>query len=78
MRAMIEATRAEAGCVEYAFSEDLLEPGLIHINERWQSRQHLDAHAKSAHMATWRAAGAELGIGDRKLSLYEIGEPVAL
>ncbi|HVV94646.1 MAG TPA: putative quinol monooxygenase [Hyphomicrobiales bacterium] len=78
MRAMIEATRAEAGCVEYAFSEDVLEPGLIHVNERWKSREDLGAHMKSAHMAKWRDEGAALGMGDRKLGVYEVGEPVKL
>jgi quinol monooxygenase YgiN len=78
MRAMIEATRAEPGCVEYAFSEDVLEPGLIHVNERWKSRTDLDAHMKSAHMAKWREEGAALGIGDRRLGVYEVGEPMTL
>jgi quinol monooxygenase YgiN len=78
MRAVIEATRAEPGCVEYAFSEDLLEPGLIHVNERWRSRDDLGAHMKSAHMLKWREESAALGLGDRKLSVYEVGEPTKL
>jgi quinol monooxygenase YgiN len=78
MRAMVEATRAEAGCIEYAYSEDLFDPGLIHINERWESQAHLAAHAKSAHMAAWRGAGAEHGIGERKLFRYEVDAGAAL
>jgi quinol monooxygenase YgiN len=78
MRAVIEATRAEAGCIEYAYSEDVLDPGLIHINERWESRAHLDAHMKTAHFATWRDAGARLGVGERNLAAYEVGAPMKL
>jgi quinol monooxygenase YgiN len=74
MRTMVEASRAEVGCLEYSYSEDVLEPGLIHVNERWTDRAALSAHAKSPHLATWRAKGVSLGIGDRNLRLYEVGE----
>ncbi len=73
-RSMIEATRAEDGCVQYAFSEDMLDHGLIHINELWRDQAALDAHFASGHMTGWRAAGAELGIHDRNLRIYEVGE----
>ncbi|MDR3514759.1 MAG: putative quinol monooxygenase [Azospirillaceae bacterium] len=78
MASMIEATRAEAGCLDYSYAEDILDPGLIHIAERWTDRAALDAHLLSAHMAKWRASGPSLGIADRNLSLYEAGEPQPL
>jgi quinol monooxygenase YgiN len=56
----------------------VLDPGLIHINERWESRAHLDAHMKTAHFATWRDAGARLGVGERNLAAYEVGAPMKL
>jgi quinol monooxygenase YgiN len=78
MGAVIEATRGEAGCIEYAYAQDVLDPGLIHINERWESRAHLDAHMKTAHFAMWRQEGAALGVADRNLALYEVGVPTKL
>ena len=75
MAAMIEARRAETGCLEYSYAEDVLDPGLIHVKERWRDRVALDEHFKSAHMATWRANWPSLGVGERNLSLYEVGEP---
>lgn len=75
MAAMINATRAEAGCLEYAFAEDVLEPGLIRVSERWTDQAALDAHAASAHMQVWRAALREIGVLDRDLTLYDIGHP---
>ena len=36
MRNVLEATRNEPGCILYAFGEDVLDPGLIRIVERWQ------------------------------------------
>ncbi len=71
MEAMIAASRAEPGCVDYAYAIDLLEPGLIRVSERWASRAHLSAHAASAHMKAWRAAWPEIGVSDRSLRLYE-------
>ncbi|MCA9658163.1 MAG: antibiotic biosynthesis monooxygenase [Myxococcales bacterium] len=71
METVITATRAEDGCIHYAFAIDLFDPNLIHISERWSSREALSRHAKSDHIATWRAAGPGLGISDRSLRLYE-------
>lgn len=74
MTRMVEASRAEEGCVEYAFSEDLVDPGLIHVKERWVDQAALDLHAASPHMMEWRAAGQALAIGERNLIISEVGE----
>ncbi|TIO78427.1 MAG: antibiotic biosynthesis monooxygenase [Mesorhizobium sp.] len=74
MERMISASRAEAGCLEYSYAQDVLDAGLIHVSEVWSDRAALDAHFRSAHIAEWRASWAELGIGDRNLTLYEAGE----
>lgn len=71
MEAMIRASRAEAGCLDYAYSMDVLDPGLVRITERWESREALAAHFGTPHMAAWRAEFAGLGITDRSLRLYE-------
>ena len=74
MRAMVEATRAEDGCLDYAYAEDLLDPGLIHIIERWRDQAALEAHFQTAHMATWREAWRPISIRDRRLFRYEADE----
>jgi quinol monooxygenase YgiN len=71
MEAMIRASRAEAGCLDYAYSIDLLDPGLVRITERWENREALTAHFATPHMAAWRAQFADLCISDRSLRLYE-------
>jgi quinol monooxygenase YgiN len=77
MEQMIRASRAEVGCIDYAYSVDVLDAGLIRVTERWESREALAAHFKTAHMATWRAFFPELGITDRTLRLYEADpEPI--
>jgi quinol monooxygenase YgiN len=71
MRTMLAASRAEDGCLRYAYGEDVLEPGLIWVSESWRDATALEAHSKSAHMAAWRVAGAELGLHARDLTVYE-------
>jgi quinol monooxygenase YgiN len=73
--AMISASRAEEGCLEYYYAEDLLEPGLIHVKEIWTSREALRDHFGAPHLGVWRSAWPRLQITDRKLELYEIGCP---
>jgi quinol monooxygenase YgiN len=75
MKTMIAASRAEDGCLDYAYSGDLVEPGLIRVTEVWRDREALAAHFQTQHMAAWRAVFAELGITERRLALYEAGEP---
>lgn len=73
MEAMMAASRAEDGCLTYAYALDLLEPGLVRVSERWTDRAALEAHFKTAHMATWRAALAGQ-IRERDIKLYEAGD----
>jgi quinol monooxygenase YgiN len=74
MASMVEASRAEIGCLEYSYAEDVLDLGLIHVKERWRDRVALDEHFKSAHIAIWRDNWPSLGIGERNLYLYEVGK----
>lgn len=71
MQEMIEASLEEEGCQSYAYSEDVLEPGLIHVTEIWRDREALDAHFETEHLAEWRANWDRLGIHDRDLQLFE-------
>ena len=75
MERMVSASRAEPGCLEYSYAQDVFDPGLIRITEVWSSRAALDAHFAAPHLTSWRASWPALGIGDRNLVLYEAGEP---
>ena len=78
MEAMMAASRAEDGCFAYGYAEDVAEPGLIHVFERWRDQSALDAHFKTPHMATWRAAWPSFGVSDRRLFAYEVASERAL
>ena len=78
MARVMLATRAEAGCVQYNYAEDLLDPGLIRVSELWESREHLTAHMQTAHMAQWQRERAELGLSGREIMVYEAGAAAPL
>ncbi len=78
MRKVMEATRAEDGCIEYNYGEDVLDPGLIRVSEVWASRAQLDAHMQAPHMAVWQQERAALGLSGRAISVFEAGEPLPL
>ena len=75
MKRMADASRAEEGCAEYGYAEDVFDPGLIHVKEMWVDQNALDRHFATKHLAEWRAAWASLGIGERSLRVYDVGEP---
>ena len=78
MARMVAASSAEDGCLLYAYSQDLTDPGLIRISEKWHDRAALKAHFETAHMAEWRGVIPSLGISDRDLKLYEVASEEAV
>ncbi|MHB8530122.1 MAG: putative quinol monooxygenase [Caulobacteraceae bacterium] len=75
MLEMVASSRAEDGCIEYAYPRDIADPDLIRVFEIWRDAAALGAHFRTAHVARWRAATATLGIdaaSERKITLFEI------
>jgi quinol monooxygenase YgiN len=73
-RKTLEATRREKGCILYAYAEDVIDPGLIRIVERWEDWPSLDAHGTAPHMDEWRAVLGGVEILDREVIAHEAGE----
>jgi quinol monooxygenase YgiN len=57
---MVVASNGEAGCIAYAFTQDVLDPSVLHIVEKWQDEAALFAHFATPHMAAFQAALAGL------------------
>jgi quinol monooxygenase YgiN len=57
---MVAASNAESGCIAYAFTQDLGDPTIIHIVEKWQDEAAIAAHFATPHMAAFGAAIAGL------------------
>lgn len=68
MERVIAASRAEPGCIDYSYAEDVLEPGLFRVSEAWESREALSAHFETEHMRNWQHERAEFGFHDRQVT----------
>ena len=78
MQLMVEASRAEPGCIAYAYAQDLLEPETVHVAEKWRDRAALTAHFATPHMAEWRGVMGGLGLTGRDLRVFEADEGSAI
>lgn len=72
--AMVKATNQEEGCIHYSFAQDIADPDLIRISERWASQEALAAHSASAHMAAFNKAMGSVKREGADLRLYSAEE----
>nr|WP_247712107.1 putative quinol monooxygenase [Qipengyuania qiaonensis] len=71
---MMQASRAEDGCIDYIFARDLADPNTLVVLERWRDRDALEAHGNSAHMAEFRKLMAANPPKSSELRIYETDE----
>ncbi len=78
IKTMVAASRAEDGCYDYTFAQDLSDPDTLIIYERWRDQEALAAHGQSAHMAEFQKVMAENPPAERDLRIYETddGQPL--
>jgi quinol monooxygenase YgiN len=69
-RPCLLATRKEAGCISYDFNADVSDEGKLVFVERWQTRDALNAHFKTPHIAAWREIALQL-IKSRRIEIIE-------
>ena len=50
-KALVQPTHDEAGCTLYALHQGCDDPSRLAFVERWASREQLDAHLESDHVA---------------------------
>ena len=72
MEEMMRLSRAEDGCIQYVYSQDLIEPGLVHVYEVWRDEAALHAHHTAPHFDTWKQIRSWIGMSDRKLFRYDV------
>ena len=75
---MESATRAEPGCITYAFSVDLNDDTTMRVIERWRSAEDLKAHLASPHMAEFNQAIVAIRPKGLDVKAYEIAREVPL
>lgn len=71
---MMEKSRAEDGCLDYCFAQDLSDPNRLILFERWRDEQALQAHMRSEHMARFQQTMAANPPIARDLRIYHTDE----
>lgn len=74
LKAIVEASRTEPGCLAYSFAFDVLDDHLVRIFEVFENADALAAHRASPHMAAWRAAWDVAGVGERDMAQYDASD----
>ncbi len=72
LRALVEATYKNDGCIAYDVAEDPFDPGLLRFSELWPDQASLDRHLQAPHIQPWRDAARKCGMLERKFTAYEI------
>ena len=70
MRAQIESTRAEPGCLHYSYAQDVLDPQILQIREVWTDQAALEAHFRTEHMAAFNRAFAAAKVERLKVEAH--------
>ncbi len=73
MTVMMNESMREQGCHHYTYSSDLATPDRFQLSELWESEEALAAHARSVHMATYRAGIGKLRILARRVQRFDVG-----
>jgi quinol monooxygenase YgiN len=78
MEKVVSLTRAENGCLGYAYAFDLSEPGLVRVSEKWTDADALSAHLAAPHMDEWKRVREGLGLHGRSITMYEVASETAV
>jgi quinol monooxygenase YgiN len=75
---MEKASRAEDGCHDYTFSQEIGDPARIRIVEIWESMDALRTHFATPHMAKFRQALAGSPPRSMEVKLHELGDQLEM
>ena len=78
VRPAVEATRAEAGNLDYAFSFDATDDTRLNVLERWEDDDALTAHMGSDHLAEMMTAIGPCIGGAVSLIRYDVSGSTTL
>lgn len=71
-RPLVEATRAEPGCLAYGFYADPQDHSRFLLYEEWEDQAALDAHSASEHLAAFYEAIPELEVTEVVVHQHEV------
>ena len=68
---LVTPTRQEAGCINYDLHASPEDPAKFLFHENWTSKELLDAHLKSPHIAALLPRVDELCVAFPKIKIWE-------
>ncbi|MEL7199231.1 MAG: putative quinol monooxygenase [Pseudomonadota bacterium] len=75
---MIAASNAEKGCLHYSYAQDILDPSVMHITEKWVDEAALAFHFQTPHMAAFQAALRELDVSIIEVAKHQADDGAPL
>lgn len=60
LRALVEPSRADAGCVQYDLHRSVERPGEFLFFENWGTREEWEAHMQTAHLKRFLAESDDI------------------
>jgi len=73
-RKMVEETHKEAGCIDYCLARDVSAENWIRIFEIWDSREALDKHIGTPHMAEFNKTLGGAKIASVSIKIYDVSD----
>jgi quinol monooxygenase YgiN len=70
LKALIEPTRSESGCINYDLHQAPDDPSLFMFLENWKTKEDLDKHMETPHFKAWRVKGEGLLDGPPDVTLW--------
>ena len=72
LRALVETTYRNDGCIAYDVAEDPFDLGLIRFSELWPDHESLARHLKAPHIEPWRSVARSCGLLERTFTAYDV------
>ncbi|MCP5183466.1 MAG: antibiotic biosynthesis monooxygenase [Pseudomonadales bacterium] len=73
LKALVETTCREDGCIAYDVAIDPFDAGLIRFSELWPDTASLQRHLAAPHITPWREAAQACGLMARSFTAWDIG-----
>jgi quinol monooxygenase YgiN len=70
LRALVNPTRKEEGCLQYDLHRGADNPATFLFHEVWETREHHTAHTKTPHFLRWNARKDAL-LAARESAFYQ-------
>ena len=67
-------TLKEKGCLSYDGHVSVNNPNLYVVVERWESREHLNAHGRAPHIKVWREYSTPLRASPTVIEIISDGK----